>query len=1212
MKKILLSVVCLIVVGMQSVKAQATITAPTMPTELTLSDSIECYMLNVGTERFLGSSYDPARVDIYGEKITIKMQAEGEYTLQRMSDELYFYTYSDNISQTTSTGTESRFKFTKVDGGYNIQRLYNYSEAEYVGAVTNDYRVYSNHKEDNIVWKLLPATEVTEVYMAKLHLYHLLLSAQVFEGCNFDKFTAVYNNTSSTAEELKTASTQLDRAMSLTTYFSGMNAQSDYPMLFENDEVKDWERPETSGNSDAYIYAYLNPEETRTLTATVVVDKEATIRFNPYNDNRYCDRGGDWRTWNNNYYFEGDQTQRYCEMDVYVDDKLVRTINKDELGRDWVFFAELTPGKHTVKWVGRNPSTSNSQYIDLQFIHVFATPKIEVSLAQAGSLGTEVLYNVDNIDKVRNLKVSGPMNADDFAKIDMMPMLFALDLSDAEVTAIADNEFNRDTQNGGKSSKQYLHKIVLPKTLKTIGYRSFRCSCVEDIDFTATALETLGDEAFIGSYVKKAILPETVKTIGNAVFSYCYNLEEAYMPNTVTSLGSEMYNHDYHLRKATFPTSLTSIPDWTFDWCEELEDMPLHDGITSVGQGAFQITYAYNPQLPTSIKSFGERCFIYGGLDSVPLRDSVSIGTAAFKYCKIRNLTIPENAKLGNLCFADNKEMVSVTMPTTYYASNNDSPILRYNDALQTVTLKSPTVVTGNYQDRTLWDCGTAMTIRVPQYLLNSYKQDKFWYNYTLEGFSTADVDTWTINQPLTLFSRDRFEGSPSLVVNGNGYLTINGETAMELNNVQTNEYLSWPWIGSTAMVISNCENVKINGTVTHRAHSYGNRWYYICLPFNFKVSDIVTENGAKFAIRYYDGVSRAASLTNTGNWKDLPMDTVVTAGTGFIYQTSKEDYTIFKAVDDADKQNVMGNQEFAKLLQPNYAEESAHRGWNLVGNPYLAYYNIHKLNFTAPITATVDNYWYNSYSWDYYSNTSYQAYSIVDDDYAIKPLEAFFVQCPDEVNTISFPTAGRQLTATIESQNAAPARRTLTATRKLVDLELSAEDMTDQTRVVFNSQASMEYESACDASKFMSENKMMPQIYTLGGNGIQYAINERPAQDGTVRLGLYIPANGSYTLKVVRNREAGQIYLKDNDFDTVTDITNVPYSFSAEAGKLENRFMLVAGDVTGVREITTSATADQTPSMYDLTGRKVEKGSVHGGIYIIQQNGKTRKVSVK
>lgn len=144
MKKILLSVVCLIVVGMQSVKAQANITAPTLPTELTLSDSIECYMLNVGTERFLSSSYDPARVDIYGEKLTIKMQAEGEYTLQRMSDELYFYTYSDNISQTTSTGTESRFKFTKVDGGYNIQRLYNYSEAEYVGAVTNDYRVYSN------------------------------------------------------------------------------------------------------------------------------------------------------------------------------------------------------------------------------------------------------------------------------------------------------------------------------------------------------------------------------------------------------------------------------------------------------------------------------------------------------------------------------------------------------------------------------------------------------------------------------------------------------------------------------------------------------------------------------------------------------------------------------------------------------------------------------------------------------------------------------------------------------------------------------------------------------------------------------------------------------------------------------------------------------------------------------------------------------------
>ena len=1203
MKKILLSVVCLMMVGMQSVMAQGNITAPTMPAELTLSEEQECYLYNVGWERFFSFTNSN-----YGDKFQIKLLADGNYSLYLTNENNYVYSTEDGMGKTGELYTECKYKITNVDGGYTIQRVYNYNESQFVGMIKGDvvYGVYSNQTE-NIVWKLLPATEATELYMAQAHLYHSLLTSQSYEGYNFDKFVDVYTNTSSTASELTASANTLDRALSLTTFFSGMNANSEYPMLFENDENKDWELRNTSGNADVYVCAYLEPEEIRTLTATVVVDKEATVRFNPYNSNEYHSRWGGWDTYDYNYYWYANRSTQYCVMDVYIDDKLVSTINRDELGRDWYFFIDLTAGKHTIKWVGRNPSTSNSQYIDLQFMHVYATPKIEVNLAQAGSLGTEVLYNVDNIDKVRNLKVTGPMNADDFAKIDMMPMLSILDLSDAQVTAIADNEFNRDTDNDGKSSKQYFHKIVLPKTLKSIGYRAFRCSYVEDIDFTATALESIGNEAFCGAYLKKAILPETMKNIGESAFSYNYNMEETYMPNSVTEMGTSVYERCYRIKKATFSTGMTNIPDYTFDFCEELENLPLHSKVTSIGAGAFQMAYAYKSVLPTSIKSFGD-----SGLDTVPLRDSVSIGTAAFKYCKIRNLVIPENASLDNLCFADNKEMVSVTMPTTYYASNNNSPILRYNDALKTVTLKSPTVVAGNYKDRTLWDCGTDMTIRVPQYLFNSYKQDSYWYNYTLEGFSTADVGTWTINQPLTLFSRDRFDGSPSLIINGNGYLTINGETAMELNNVQTCEDMSWPWIGTTSMVISNCENVKINGTVSHRAHSYANRWYYICLPFNFKVSDIVTENGAKYAIRYYDGASRAANQTNTGNWKDLPADTIVTAGSGFIFQTSKEDYTIFIATNDADKQKVMSNDEFAKVLQANYAETSAHKGWNFVGNPYLAYYNIHKLNFTAPITATEDSYRWNEYYWEYYNGTSYKAYSLVDDDYAIKPLEAFFVQCPDEVNTISFPIAGRQLTSEITDQNAAPALRAQGLTRKLVDLELANGDVTDQTRVVFNEKASVAYESACDASKFMSENKQIPQIYTIGNDDTQYAINERPAQDGNVRLGVYIPANGTYTLKVKRNRDAGTVYLKDNDYDTVTDITDMAYSFYAEAGSHTTRFVLVGANATGIQDITKSAGAQFAQSVYDMTGRKVDNSRMNGGIYLIQQNGKTRKVSVK
>jgi TonB family protein len=142
MKKILLSAVCLMMVGMQSMMAQATVTAPTMPEELTLADGLECYLYNVGAERFFGTNYSPARAENYGEKLLLVQVEEGVYRLKRQSDNYYYYSESGNFGRTSGTGTSAQFKFNKVDGGYTIQRMSNYDETHYVGA-RDDNTVYS-------------------------------------------------------------------------------------------------------------------------------------------------------------------------------------------------------------------------------------------------------------------------------------------------------------------------------------------------------------------------------------------------------------------------------------------------------------------------------------------------------------------------------------------------------------------------------------------------------------------------------------------------------------------------------------------------------------------------------------------------------------------------------------------------------------------------------------------------------------------------------------------------------------------------------------------------------------------------------------------------------------------------------------------------------------------------------------------------------------
>ena len=99
-------------------------------------------------------------------------------------------------------------------------------------------------------------------------------------------------------------------------------------------------------------------------------------------------------------------------------------------------------------------------------------------------------------------------------------------------------------------------------------------------------------------------------------------------------------------------------------------------------------------------------------------------------------------------------------------------------------------------------------------------------------------------------------------------------------------------------------------------------------------------------------------------------------------------------------------------------------------------------IGFNAPIT---------TYSHDYYGNITYTAYSLTDDDYILRPNEAFFVQAPDGVSDITFGLSGKQTVSTVVTQ-AKPMRRVQgTSERNIVDLTVSNGEGSDRTRVVMN-----------------------------------------------------------------------------------------------------------------------------------------------------------------
>lgn len=820
-----------------------------------------------------------------------------------------------------------------------------------------------------------------------------------------------------------------------------------------------------------------------------------------------------------------------CVLDVYIDGQMKIQIKHGTNESDFNsrFFWDLESGKHTIVWKYSSP---NNYYVYIRSIGVERTPTVSVNLLEPGSLGTEVLNKTDHIANVRKLIVKGEMNSDDWARIMMMPSLFSLDLTDATIAEIPKEQFQRSD-----GRLEFLHEVKLPKTLKKIG-----------------------DYAFNGLYLDAITFPEGLLEIGKRSFSST-NIKNAILPESVTSIGEHAFSSNQFLTNVSMSPSVTVIPDGCFYECVNLLPFNIPEGIKEIGEYAFYNTPNFDSSIPSTVST---------------------IDASAFDRSGLTNIVLPENVNIGNSSFVRCYNLKTVVLPTSF--ANDISDLFGWCNSLTDVTFKCPTVVITN--NSTIFNCVdlTKINLHVPSYLVNAYKQHSYWYNCNVTGFNTSDVKDWFISKDLVMSAGMRFEGIPNVELWYEATWKISGNDAMKLGSLMTRYWYHYGIFWNASQILSNCENINITGDYNYNIFTDERRWNFVSLPFDMKVGDINCD--CSYAIRYYDGASRAKNGAG-GNWKNYSQNDVIPAGTGFIYQTSQNAWTTFKAMNNESKQNVFSNHIFTKNLSVNSSSQNANNGWNFIGNPWLCYYNIHKLNFTAPITVWDPNY------------QTYTAYSIIDDDYALKPNETFFVQCPGaDLAKIEFPIDGRQLTPTIESQNGA--RTVQPSERKLIDIELSNGDLVDKTRIVVNPNASLEYEMSCDASKFFSMNASAPQIFSIE-NDVQLSINERPVDNGVVQFGLMLPDDGTYTIKSVRN-QLGEVFLYDNITGQQTDLSISDYTFDGFAGIDEARFeiRLNKGGLTGISN-TESKAEELNGGYYNLNGQRVK--TPQKGIYVV--NGK-------
>lgn len=835
---------------------------------------------------------------------------------------------------------------------------------------------------------------------------------------------------------------------------------------------------------------------------------------------------------------------------------------------------------------------------------------VTVNLTREGTLAEKVLEQASSLATVTELTVTGTINADDWNCITVqMTGLSALDLSQAAASFEAITTFNGNIKT-----------FSFPKGIKQVGgngndiFRSLTSCTFND------ELEIIKRNAFANSNITSIVLPKSLKeiqnrafydssisvadlsnidaencTFGNDLFYYCQSLSSVTLPGNMRDIPASFFSNCRVLKNIEIPSTVKSIGRYAFNGCRGLEDIALPENIRYIEDYTFSgCTSLKQIVLPTSL---------------------TSIGSSAFSGCTaLTEVAFPESVTfIGANAFSNCSGLTKVTSLIPFPISASSG------------------IFTGIDQE----NC----TLVVPEWSALLYKMAIGWSEFAkIETVATGDLALLTVNDTRYLPESVRPNGTPDVFISDNGSLTVRGEKKFDMNELTMNMNIGigqWKWgydengnyreYYSPALCGSSLFNDESNLTAKNAKlglRSKGATWGFITLPFDAELSEIAPMadgDTINYIWKTYDG-ERRALLGSGGNWKEATG--TLKAGVGYIYQSQNDDSIFVKAVASS-LTNMLSSGDITLPLTTYTASDTEDESWNFIGNPYPTYFNTRYIDFTAPITV------WNGYGYD--------AISLTDDDYTLAPCQAFFVQKQADTESIKFFAEGRAAEPLSSgNQYYAKSRIKAETSREIINVYLEGTDYKDKCRVVFNEAASMDYELNCDATKFMSEDGTIPQLYSSDNMGRQYAINERPKGNGCVNLGVVMPKAGQYTISTDKNNQGQALYLYDTKENVLAELGTADYTFHSDATVSNGRFVLTRDkNATGIKadmgsslqievangDIVVSGASGQTIEVYTLDGkcvcdievaRQQEIVAVGQGAYIVKVGEKSFKTIIK
>ena len=595
------------------------------------------------------------------------------------------------------------------------------------------------------------------------------------------------------------------------------------------------------------------------------------------------------------------------------------------------------------------------------------------------------------------------------------------------------------------------------------------------------------------------------------------------------------------LDKVLLPSTCQRINDYAFQNCKHLTHIDYPVSLTYIGKEA--LPYVNNVELPDGVLSVGEK-----------------------------NFQTAQNISIPSTVITWNSYSQSWTNVYCYRATPQSFNVFKNGEGLENDTL------------------------HVYAFCIQDYRISEYWSRFGTIVVNEKESENITVNNDLTITTTEGIADKCNLFITEDGALLVDnvsqplhmgsytqmmcgGDRAYyELSKVIDGTKIPYygmyiPYIG--VLYLNNSSMMADDVSIKYVP--IPDRWNFFSLPFDVCMKDIRLETQAvenvgisQWVIREYSGANRAYGEGDT--WKDMSANDTLKAHTGYIlYWTvtnnSEHDnnmmtsaqrvkrlyYFHMPAVENDKQQNLFIEDDIDVPLTEYIAEFPHNSNWNLTGNPYPCAYDIRWMEFNAPIT-----------TWD---GNKYVAYSLEDDNYILRPSEAFFVQAPQGTTKITFSANGRMtsnvIVVTEEEYNnhqiyyMPPKRMSIhSSVRKVFNFILSNEDYSDRARLVLNDQALAAYEITRDAAKMMSSDMSVPQLF-VNDNGLRYAIDERPEASSYV-LGAFFGKSGDYTIHLnLPQNEERKVLITDTETNTTTDLTMTDYTFTTKSGTYSSRFVI-------------------------------------------------------